>query len=85
MADIVRVPVKIVGTERWGHLSAFGEGHLICGESVKLKNEKYSFAGGHRVRLYAFKKNVHWRIPEVAAIDISAVSPAIPPRRLPNH
>jgi hypothetical protein len=81
MADRIRVPIKTVGTERWGQLSAFGESHLICAEAVKLKDEKFSFAGGHRVRLYSFKKNVHWKIPEGAAFDIADVTPAVAPRR----
>jgi hypothetical protein len=81
MADSVRVPIKIVGTERWGQLSAFGENHLVCGETVRQKEANYSFAGGHRVRLYSFKKNVHWRIPEGAVLDIAGVAPAEAPRR----
>ena len=76
MADHVRVPVKVVGTERWGQLSLLSDAHLICGETVKLKDEKYSFAGQHRVRLYSFKKNVHWKIPEGVSLDITAVPPA---------
>jgi hypothetical protein len=82
MADYVRVPVKTVGTERWGQLSLLGDAHLICGETVKLKEANFSFAGGHRVRLYSFKKNVHWRIPESIGLDITAVAPATAaPRR----
>ena len=81
MADSVRVPIKIVGTERWGQLSAFGENHLVCSETVRQKEAHYSFAGGHRVRLYSFKKNVHWRIPEGAVLDIAGVAPAEAPRR----
>jgi hypothetical protein len=80
MADHVRVPVKMVGTERWGQLSAFGDMHLICGESVHLKEQSFSFAGGHRVRLYSFKK-MHWRIPPGVSLDISAIAPASPVRR----
>ena len=82
MANHVQVPVKVVGTERWGQLNVFGDNHLICAESVKLKDEKFSFAGGHRVRLYSFKKNVHWKVPEGVTLDISAISPADAPRRI---
>ena len=81
MADHVRVPLKAVGTERWGQLSALGDHHLICGEDVKLKDPNFSFAGGHRVRLYSFKKNVHWKIPAGVPVDIAAVAPANAPRR----
>jgi hypothetical protein len=76
MADHIRVPVKTVGSDRWGQLSAFGEAHLICGENVKLKDQNLSFAGGHRVRLFSFKKNVHWKIPEGISLDIAGVAPA---------
>jgi hypothetical protein len=83
MLGHVRVPVKIVGGERWGHLSALGDAaHFICGEDVWKKDENFSFAGGHRVRLYAFKKNVHWKIPEGVSLDISGVPAATSaPRR----
>jgi hypothetical protein len=84
MADPIKhiqVPIKVLGGERWGQLSYFGDTHLICGETVKQKDEKYSFAGGHRVRLYSFKKNVHWKIPEGISLDIAAVPAAPAPRR----
>ncbi len=81
MADHVRVPVKMLGTERWAQLSAFGDHHLVCGEEVREKNSDLTFAGGHRVRLYSFKKNVHWKIPSGVPLDIASVSPANPPRR----
>jgi hypothetical protein len=81
MANHVRVPIKILGKERWGQLCLLGDSHLICGEAVKLKDENFSFAGGHRVRLYAFKKNVHWKIPDEVAFDIADVTPATSPRR----
>jgi hypothetical protein len=82
MASHVRVPVKVIGTDRWGQLNLLGDTHLICGESVKLRDENYSLAGQHRVRLYTFKKNVHWKIPEGISLDVAAVAPATtPPRR----
>jgi hypothetical protein len=82
MSDHVRVPVKKVGSERWGQLSALSDAHLICGETVKLKDDNYSFAGQHRVRLYSFKKNVHWKIPEGITLDVTGVTPAATaPRR----
>ncbi|HME36776.1 MAG TPA: hypothetical protein VKF84_16200 [Candidatus Sulfotelmatobacter sp.] len=82
MADHIRVPVKIVGGDRWGQLSAFGDAHLICGENVKPKDQNFSFAGGHRVRLFSFKKNVHWKIPDGIPLDVAAVAPATAaPRR----
>jgi hypothetical protein len=84
MVEHISVPIKKVGSDRWGQLSTFGDSHLICGETVHPKDMGFSFAGGHRVRLYSFKKNVHWKIPAgapVVAVDITDVSPADPPRR----
>jgi hypothetical protein len=81
MASHLTVPIKTVGTDRWGQLNFFGETHLICGEWVKQKSD-ISFAGGHRVRLFSFKKNVHWKIPEGISLDVANVAPATAaPRR----
>jgi hypothetical protein len=80
MARHVLVPVKVVNKEDWGDLSALGLAHEIVGETVKLKNDKLSFAGGHRVRQYYFKKNVHWRISG-QIFDITDVQPAAPARK----
>jgi hypothetical protein len=82
MANHVQIPVKVIGTERWGMLSWLGvDTHLVCGESVKLKDEQFSFAGGHRVRLFLFKKNVAFKVPEGVPLDIAGVPPANAPRR----
>jgi hypothetical protein len=77
----VRVPVRMVGTVRWGALHYMADTHDICGEKVDCIDQKYSFAGQHRVRLYRFKKNVHWRIPIGVNLDIADVPPAEAPRR----
>lgn len=84
MADSLRIPVKTIGTERWGQLCVLAESHVLCGEVVKKKDDNYSFAGQHRVRLYSFKKNVHWKIPDGIQLDVTGVPPATPPRRKPN-
>jgi hypothetical protein len=85
MRDRVSVPVKVVGGDRWGDLSVFGQNHEICGEVVRQVND-YSFAGGHRVRLYKFRKSVHFRIVDGMVVDISALLPAAPPpRRKPRR
>lgn len=76
MANKITIPVKHVGGDRWGDLCAFGQAHEICGEAVRQKSENFSFSGGHRVRLYSFKKNVHWKIPAGVTLDISEVTPA---------
>lgn len=70
----------------WAHLNYFGHTHLICGESIKEKNAQYSFVGGHRVRLWQVKNNVHWVVPsdderDGDEIDISDVKPQAAPRR----
>lgn len=79
----VRVPLKDFKSEKWGDLGALGHHTFeIIGEKVDKKNDKFSFLGGHRVRLYKFTKNVHFKIPAGIELDISAVTPgAHPPRR----
>lgn len=78
----VFVSVKMVNGERWGDLSAIAPTHDICGERVDCIDSKFTFAGQHRVRLYRFRKNVHWRLPQEAIeLDISAVPVAQVPRR----
>ena len=77
----VYVPVKEVNGEKWGRLSIFGIAHLVVAEEKpKEVSEMFPFAGGHRVRAWKFKKNVHWR-PLGIELEISEVSPAEPARR----
>jgi hypothetical protein len=84
MAEHVRVPVKVVGGERWGQLCVLGDHHIICGEKVQLTEQNFSFAGGHRVRLYSFKKNVNWKIPASVPLDIAAIPAATAAPRRPQ-
>jgi hypothetical protein len=81
MRSRVSVPVKVVGRDHWGDLAALAISHEICGEKVVKKDNNFSFAGEHRVRLYRFTKNVHWRIPTEVELDITDVTPASPPPR----
>lgn len=82
MIEHVRVPVKVIGGEKWGALCyVFSGAHIIVGEGVDRIDAKLSFAGNHRVRQYRFKKNVYWKIPTGVDVDISDVKPADPPRR----
>lgn len=70
----LHIPVKEVNGERWGDLSSYALTHQFCGERVDKKDD-ISFTGGHRVRLYSFKKNVHWKIPLGQELNISDVLP----------
>lgn len=79
MRDRITVTLKTVGKEKWADLNVLGLSHEFCGEQVRCINEQFSFAGGHRVRLYSFRKNVHWRITTGFKVDISEVTPAQPP------
>ena len=83
--DTIKVTVKVVNGERWGDLSAIASAHDICGETVRCSDQNFPFAGQHRVRLYHFKKNVHWRIPIGVELDISGVQPEAAPRRQPRR
>ena len=85
MPEIIRIPVKVVNNEKWAQLNLFGNTHVICGERFKPKKENYTFAGGHRVRLFTVKNNVHWRIPSGIQLDIREVAPANQPRRQVNR
>lgn len=75
MRDRLSVSLKVFGSHKWGDLNAFGLTHEIVGETVSMKDQNFTFIGGHRVRLYSFKKNVHWRIPMGTELDISEVKP----------
>jgi hypothetical protein len=79
--EFIKIPVKKVNNQPWGQLSFFGKRHAFCGEKIHLQDPNFSFAGGHRVRLYVANGNVHWRIPEGVQLDIKQVESANPPRR----
>jgi len=86
MPDRVRVPVKLIDGARWGQLCLLADNHLICGEDVREKNHSYTFAGQHRVRLYSFRRMLHWKIPDGIELDVAEVAPAsTPPRRHINR
>jgi len=77
----ILIPVKKVNGADWGDLSVLALTHEIVGEVVHLADENFSFGGGHRVRKYKFKKNVHFKVPVTAVFDISAVPPGATPRK----
>lgn len=82
MADL-RLPLLDHDGWKWGRLNLFGNSdkQVICAESFSTIKEKYTFKGGHRVRLYALKGNIHWRIPADTKIDIVDVPTATVPTR----
>jgi len=84
---LISFPISRVQNQDWAHLGAYGDRHEFCAEEFRLKEQQFSFAGGHRVRLYTAKKNVHWKIPQGVPLDISQVPPAeqAPLRRLPRN
>jgi hypothetical protein len=79
----VQIAVKKHDSAFWGDLTAVVGHHTVevIAERFKCKNEKYSFTGGHRVRLFKLTKNVHFKIPTGRELDISAVRPGAAPRR----
>jgi hypothetical protein len=86
MPKTVKVPIKTVGTEEWAQLCVFGKDHIVCAEDYRLKDQNYTFAGQHRVRLLSLKKNVHWKIPAGTYLDVTEVPAAgAPPRRQPTR
>jgi hypothetical protein len=75
-------PIKKVGKDEWLDLTAHGLSHEFVAEKVFKKNENFSFGGGHRVRHYSFRKNVHWRVSVGVEVDIADVAvDDAPPRR----
>jgi hypothetical protein len=90
--ESLRVPVRLHGSEKWGALAYLVSGTQaidFVGESVKLFDEKFSFAGGHRVRRYRAKKSVHFTICTemlgAIELDISQVPPGTIPARRPQN
>lgn len=76
-------PLPLVEHDKssWGCLNYYGSKQIICAETFVIKDHKYSFKGGHRVRLYTVSGNVHWKIPAEVDVDIAAIAPAVPGRR----
>jgi hypothetical protein len=72
LADQISIPVIEHDGQRWAALAYFGKDQDITGEDCKTINQKYSFKGGHRVRIYRVKKQVYWKIPPMV-LDISNV------------
>jgi hypothetical protein len=82
MLKRISVPIKTLGSDEWAQFSIFGQNHIFCAEEFRVKEQNYSFAGQHRVRLLSLKKNVHWKIPAGTPLDVTEVPPAgSPPRR----
>ena len=57
MADHIQVAVVEHDGYRWAALAFYGKDHEITGENQSCLNQKYSFRGGHRVRIHKIKKN----------------------------
>jgi hypothetical protein len=68
----ISLPTIMHDGYEWGALNYFGREHIIAG-GVSIREERYTFLGGHRVRLYSIKANVHWRIPAGVVLDVTAV------------
>jgi hypothetical protein len=75
------VPTVRHAQASWANLNYYGPKHVICAESMKIDTESFSFIGGHRVRLYSVKGNVHWKIPPSFEVDITSVPLPNAPRR----
>jgi hypothetical protein len=85
MNERVIIPVREYGGQKWGWLSSICPDHEIVGYDFRRVVENYSFLGGHRVRLYKVKGNVHFKIPTGAIFNISAVPAAAPQRGGRRH
>jgi hypothetical protein len=82
MSQVYRVPIIVHDSAKWGALSHITTGSIdVVAEKFNLENSNLSFVGGHRVRLYRLKKNVHFKIPQGTELNISDVPPQQAPRR----
>ena len=83
--ECLRVPIRIVDKVKWGALAFLVHGATeavdVIGEKADLIDNNFSFAGGHRVRKYRFKKNVHFSISTGMTLNIEQVPPAGTPQR----
>jgi len=85
MKRTLSFPVKQIGADEWLDLTAHGLSHDFVGERVNQRQDM-SFAGGHRVRCYVFKKNVHWKLPaQGVVVDIADVAPVDAQQREPSR
>lgn len=75
------------GTEQWGCLDTWGNNSVdVVAYTVKKIEDQYSFVGGHRVRLFRFWNNVHFKVPPGAAtFDITNVAKAPPAPPTKRH
>jgi hypothetical protein len=83
VSGLIQIPTRVLRGQRWADFSFLARKHQLCAEGFNTLSENVSYVGGHRVRLYVLKGNVHWRVPE-GVVDITNVAPATePPRRQP--
>jgi hypothetical protein len=68
------VPIIEHDGYRWGALAYFGKDQEFTGEDFKCVDQKYSFKGGHRVRIIRIRKQVYWRLPSGINLDITDVA-----------
>jgi hypothetical protein len=75
MAKATHISMPLVEHDghRWAAIAYYGIDHEITGETCKCLKEKYSFKGGHRVRIYKIKKQVYWKVPSSIDLDITDV------------
>ena len=73
MTDHIKIPYIEYGGYRWAALAYYAKDHEFTSEEqAKCVDQKYSFKGGHRVRIFRLRKQVYWKIPPTT-LDISEV------------
>jgi hypothetical protein len=75
--------VKDFKNEAWCALSSLGIGGVdVVAYKVKKVDDQFTFEGNHKVRLFRFWDNVHFKIPTGVKLNIEAVPmAAAPPTR----
>ena len=85
MTETYALPIISHDKQKWGCLSYHSHTAEICGEKINTIDNNYSFKGGHRVRLFKIKGNVHWKIPGAIVVDIKDVEPSPDPPARRHH
>jgi len=80
MTRTLVLAVKEFKNEHWCGLSTLGVGGVdVVAEKYKKIDEHFSFEGNHRVRLFRFWDNVHFKVPTGVKLNIESVPSALAP------
>lgn len=92
MNTTISFPLREVNGENWLWIDKLSIDNKaikrmdVVAYKGELKNEKLSFAGGHRHRYYVFRDSIHIRFPAFETpINIQDVKPSAQPQPQRRH